>query len=186
MLVKEQYINSTALVPVLIYFYFYFTVSSQTIFLSTSQQLWTSSAASGSVYRLYYSNSEVISAIIAPTGAVSVTLQFNSFNTESNYDFVTVKSCNAIDCSQTSELGKYSGTTIPSPMTSNTGIMQIVWTSDLVTTSTGWSASWSSIRTGVVVWFTYSMLFISNLKLPMHQRNSPCIFNYSLRPCSLR
>jgi hypothetical protein len=111
--------------------------------MSSVQQVATSSV--GIVQRINYDNSEAMSAIIAPTGAVSVVLQFVTFNTELNYDKVTVKRCTAIGCSQTSDLGSYSGTTIPSPVTSNTGIMLIQWTSDVSGKSPGWSARWIGI-----------------------------------------
>ncbi len=134
---------------------------SQTIVLSILQPVATSSATSGSVQRTSYGNNEAMSATIAPTGAASVTLQFITISTESGYDLVTVKSCTAIGCSQTSELGRYSGTTIPSPVTSNTGIMLIQWTSDSATSSSGWSATWSSTRAGFVVCFTSGIWYYS-------------------------
>ena len=125
-----------------------FSVPSQTVNMSNVQQVATSST--GSVFRMNYGNNEAMSAIIAPTGAVSVVLRFTTLNTESSFDFVTVKSCTAIGCSQTSDLGRYSGTTIPSPVTSNTGIMLIQWTSDGSYTYAGWSATWgNSTYTGM-------------------------------------
>ncbi len=95
-----------------------------------------------------YGNSENMSAIIAPSGASSVELNFNTFLTEKNYDFLTVRSCTAVDCVQTSLLGRFSGSTIPGLLTSGTGIMLIQWTTDELTTYSGWSASWSSVIVG--------------------------------------
>jgi hypothetical protein len=117
-------------------------VSSQTVLMSSQQQIWTSSV--GSVERRNYNNNEIMSGIIAPTTAGSVTLRFTFFDTEVGYDFVTIKSCTAIDCQQSTELGKYSGSTIPGPLTSNTGILLIEWKSDVIVTASGWSASWMS------------------------------------------
>jgi hypothetical protein len=114
--------------------------------MSSQQQTWTSLAAA--VKRTSYENLEIMSAVIAPTGATSVTLQFTSFDTEKDYDFVTIKSCAAVNCSQSSELGKYSGSTIPSPVTSDTGIMLIQWKSDISIILSGWSANWSSLAPG--------------------------------------
>ncbi len=116
------------------------------LYLDAQLQIWTRPA--GAVKKVDYGNSENMSAIIAPAGASSITLQFTAFQTELNYDFLAVKSCTSIDCVQTSLLGRYSGETIPRPLTSNTGIMLILWTSDQVTTESGWSASWSSVIVG--------------------------------------
>jgi len=114
--------------------------------LNDQQQLWTRPA--GLVKKLDYNNFENMSAIIAPAGASSVTLQFATFRTELNYDFLSVRSCTAVDCAQTSLLGRYSGPTVPGPLTSSTGVMLIQWTSDDLTTESGWSASWSSVVLG--------------------------------------
>jgi hypothetical protein len=121
--------------------------------MSSEQQNWTSRA--GAVQRDAYDNSEIMSAVIAPPGASSVTLQFMSFETEEECDFVTISSCTAADCSQSSELGKYSGSTIPDPLTSDTGIMLIQWETDGSVVYSGWSANWSSIFVeGMTLYFS--------------------------------
>ncbi len=115
--------------------------------MSSQQQIWTSSP--GRVERKQYELNEDMSGIIAPKGATSIRLQFDSFDTEEDYDFVTIKSCTTINCSNTTVLGSFSGSTIPSPVTSKTGIMLIHWTSDNSVTFSGWSARWnSSVVTG--------------------------------------
>lgn len=98
----------------------------------------------GSIQRMSYGSNERMSSIIAPTGAISITLQFTSFSTELDYDIVVLSNCTAIDCLQRSELGRFSGPTIPTSRTSNTGIMLIEWTSDGSVVSSGWSATWTS------------------------------------------
>jgi hypothetical protein len=110
------------------------------------QQLWTRPA--GIVRKVDYGNLENMSAVLAPAGAISVTLQFTAFHTEQNYDFLSVRSCTAVECAQTSLLGRYSGSTIPGPLTSSTGIMLIQWTSDEENSDSGWSAAWSSVVVG--------------------------------------
>ena len=121
-----------------------FAVPNPTVYMSSDWKTWTSTA--GTVERNNYQNSEAMSGIIAPTGADSVTLVFSSFNTEEGYDFVTVKSCTTIYCSETSLLGEFSGSTIPGRLTSNTGIMLIEWSSDYIYANyPGWSASWTSL-----------------------------------------
>jgi cubilin len=110
--------------------------------MSSEPQTWTSS--SGSVERMNYEVNEDMTGIIAPTGASFITLRFTYFDAELGYDFVTVKSCTAIDCAETSVLGEFTGSTIPGPLTSNTGILLIAWWSDEIITRTGWAANWSS------------------------------------------
>ncbi len=127
--------------------------------LGSQQQVWTQPV--GGVYRTNYNNNEDMSGVIAPKGALTITLQFTVFQTESNYDFVTIKSCTTINCLQSSVLGRYSGSTIPSPVTSNTGIMMIQWSSDFMVISSGWSAVWNSVPvfwggTIFVIWFYIS------------------------------
>lgn len=111
--------------------------------------VWTCSV--GQVSRLNYGNSESMSGIIS--ASAPVTLTFTAFDTESGYDTVTVSSCATTACSTTFRLlNYYSGSTIPSSVTSSTGIMLIQWYSDDSVTRTGWSASWvageSSVSAG--------------------------------------
>ncbi len=120
--------------------------NSEVFHLNDQQQVWTRPA--GVVSKVDYGNSENMLAVIAPSGASSVSLQFIDFHTEQNYDFLTVRSCTAVDCVQTSLLGRFSGSTIPGLLTSGTGIMLIQWTTDEITTYSGWSASWSSVIVG--------------------------------------
>ena len=124
-----------------------------TVFMDIKQETWTSPA--GSVERRDYLDNEDMAGIIAPTGASSITLTFTFFSTEAQYDTVTILSCIAIDCLEGSELGPYSGwSTMPSPVTSNTGIMKIQWRSDRSMHYSGWSATWSSTLRGMaMIWF---------------------------------
>jgi hypothetical protein len=118
-----------------------FSSGTSVYYMTSQRQTWTSSA--GSVERKNYNNNEAMSGIVAPTGASVVILTFSTFFTESGYDFVTVKSCATISClSGVTELGKFSGSTIPGPVASNTGIMLIEWTSDISGAFSGWSAVW--------------------------------------------
>ena len=93
---------------------------------------------------LNYPVSEDMQAIIAPPGASSVTLTFSRFQTESGYDVLSVYACtSAVSCS-TRPLLQRSGSRIPAPVTSSTGIMLLVWSSDDSITDLGWSATWTS------------------------------------------
>jgi hypothetical protein len=113
------------------------------VFLSINKQIWTSSA--GHVSRINYGNYETMSGIIAPPGVDFVKLRFDFFDTQSCCDRVVVKSCKTSECaiSDTIVLGSYSGSQLPSPVTSDTGIMLIEWTSDGSQTYSGWAAHWT-------------------------------------------
>ncbi len=114
-----------------------------TVSVSTNQPTWK--CPSGSVSRMSYGNSEILSGLIAPTGAITITLTFTAFNTEERSDMLAVESCTTRTCSEsTTLLSDYSGSSIPSPIVSNTGFMLIRWVSDQGVTSSGWSAEWSS------------------------------------------
>ena len=111
--------------------------------VSTAQPpvVWT--CPSGQVSRLNYGNSESMSGIIS--ASAPVTLNFTAFNTESCCDKITVSSCPTTACSTTVVLlNSYSGSVMPGPVSSSTGIMLIQWTSDSSFTASGWSAFWTT------------------------------------------
>jgi len=77
---------------------------------------------------------------IQPTSGQPATLHFDAFNTESGYDFVTIKDANGAVLSTTS------GTTAPADSTST--LLAVKFTSDGSVTATGWTATWSTDGTG--------------------------------------
>jgi phosphotriesterase-related protein len=87
-----------------------------------------------------YHNNLTCAKLIQPSGAVNVTLSFNSFDTESGYDFVKV-----YDGTTTSSplLGQFSGTSLPAPVSSSGGSMLIVFTTDGGVVASGWSATYT-------------------------------------------
>lgn len=93
-----------------------------------------------------YSNNSDCSWLIQPNSASSITLSFSAFDTELNYDGVIV-----YDGTNNSApiLGKFTGTTIPSPVTSTGGSMYVSFLSDEALRSNGWNASYSSTLLGV-------------------------------------
>jgi hypothetical protein len=98
------------------------TVTCLNVTVSDSRPIWTCS--SGSVQRLNYLNSETMSGLIAPTGKSTVTLTFTAFITEPYFDRLTVSSCTTVACTETTILlDQYSGSSVPSPLTSSTGFM---------------------------------------------------------------
>ncbi|MFZ4412009.1 MAG: CUB domain-containing protein [Bacteroidales bacterium] len=87
-----------------------------------------------------YGNNQNCYWFIAPPCATSVTLSFSQFNTELNYDGVIIYD----DLAGTNQLAVYTGTSIPSSVTSNTGKMLVVFLSDYSTTMQGFTANYTS------------------------------------------
>jgi phosphotriesterase-related protein len=87
-----------------------------------------------------YHNNMSCQKLIQPSGAVNITLTFNSFATESGYDFVRV-----YDGATTSAplLGQFSGTSLPPDVSSTGGSMLIVFTTDNGVVAAGWSATYT-------------------------------------------
>lgn len=93
-----------------------------------------------------YGNNADCKWLIQPTGATQVTLNFNSFDTELNYDGVII-----YDGSNTSapQLGTYSGSSLPPTITSTGGSMLVHFLSDVAERKQGWSATYNSLITGI-------------------------------------
>ena len=92
-----------------------------------------------------YDNNAYCSWILAPVGASAVSMIFLSFDTEENYDFVTLFACSDISCNTRSLLSAWSGEGPPdgSVFTSSTGIMLVLFESDALTGGLGFvSAFW--------------------------------------------
>ncbi len=87
-----------------------------------------------------YTNNQQCYWYIAPPCATSVTLSFNSFNTELNYDGVVIYD----SLTATTPIASYSGTSIPASITSSTGAMLVVFISDFSTSLQGFSANYTS------------------------------------------
>ncbi|MGD0710216.1 MAG: C10 family peptidase [Bacteroidales bacterium] len=91
-----------------------------------------------------YNNNINCKWMIQPPGAGSVTLHFLSFNTEPANDIVKV-----VDPVSSTVLGTFSGTTIPSEVTSHSGQMLVEFTTNATITAPGWSAVYTSSQLGV-------------------------------------
>lgn len=87
-----------------------------------------------------YGNNQLCYWYIAPPCAKTVTLSFSSFNTELNFDGVIVYD----DISETNQIGVYSGSSIPSSVTSYTGEMLVIFVSDYSNTRAGFTANYTS------------------------------------------
>jgi len=89
-----------------------------------------------------YQNNSNCSWLIEPSITVAkIKLSFDVFGTENNNDVVTV-----YDGDNTSApvLGTFSGTTVPSLITSNTGKVLVTFTTNATGTASGWHASYTS------------------------------------------
>ena len=73
---------------------------------------------------------------IQPASGQPATLHFDAFNTESGYDFVTIKDANGTQLSSTSGA-------VPPPDATST-ILAIKFTSDGSVVANGWSATWTT------------------------------------------
>jgi len=89
-----------------------------------------------------YSDNEFYTFTIAPCDAEEVTLYFDMFNTENNYDFLKI-----YDGPNTSspQIGNYTGTNAPSSVTATSGTMTLQWTSDISVTYPGFTARWGAV-----------------------------------------
>jgi len=88
----------------------------------------------------YYGNNQQCYWHIAPPCATSISLTFSQFNTEQNYDGIIIYS----DLEGTNQIGVFSGTSIPNSITSNTGVMLVLFISDYSTNMQGFAANYTS------------------------------------------
>jgi len=115
-------------------------------FVNTMGEDFKSTLDSGKIYDSggpsgAYSDNEYYTFNIEPCGASSVTLNFNSFDTEAGYDFLKIY--DGPDQSSTL-IGSYSGNTLPSSVTAQSGKMTLLFISDISGTAPGFEATWSS------------------------------------------
>ncbi len=105
----------------------------------------TLSDGSGS---LSYSNNSNCEWMIAPYGAVQITIEFTSFSTQPINDVVRVFQCSDVYCSQQQQLAELSGTyPVIQAAAAKTGYMKVVFASDSSSTYDGFTASWRSVST---------------------------------------
>ncbi|MBA3662702.1 MAG: N-acetylmuramoyl-L-alanine amidase [Bacteroidetes bacterium] len=91
----------------------------------------------------YTSNEDYIT-VIKPANAVSVTMNFNSFDTELNYDSLFIyNGANTM----APLIGGYTGTVSPGVVTANSGTMTLHFKSDPFTNNSGWTANWNCLST---------------------------------------
>jgi hypothetical protein len=90
-----------------------------------------------------YENNADCTWLIAPTGATSVSITFDEFDMEVPYDIVRVYKCATIECESKTFLGELAGLyPLPPTFQSNTGFIQVHFTSDESGAAPGFTASW--------------------------------------------
>lgn len=89
-----------------------------------------------------YSDDERNLWLFQPNNATSITLNFTSFSTELNYDYLFIYDGNSIDAPL---IGQYSGTTSPGTITSTGNSILVEFRSDCGTTAAGWAVNWTSV-----------------------------------------
>jgi Zn-dependent metalloprotease len=94
-----------------------------------------------------YGNNSLCSWLVQPISASSITLSFSEFNTEMDYDGIIIYD----GADNTSPiLGEFTGTSLPSPVTSTGGSMYLEFLSNPAFRGNGWTANYtSSIITGI-------------------------------------
>ena len=93
-----------------------------------------------------YANNSACSWLIQPPTAANITLTFSAFDTEQNYDGVAVY--DGVD-NTAPLLSQFSGSTIPSSVTSTGGSMFVEFLSDPAERDNGWTADYTSTTVGI-------------------------------------
>lgn len=90
-----------------------------------------------------YSGNEDYVSIFAPSNAVSLTMNFTSFDLETDYDSMWVyNGPTELD----PLIGVYTGTVSPGSLIANSGAMTIRFKADPFVNNAGWTANWSCVQ----------------------------------------
>ncbi|MEX1002699.1 MAG: N-acetylmuramoyl-L-alanine amidase [Crocinitomicaceae bacterium] len=120
------------------YYYQLINDSPPTTLLSTASGVFYDSGGTAG----NYSDDERELYLIEPANAVSVTINFDQFSLESNWDYMYVYDGNSLSSPL---LGVYTGTSHPGTLTSSSGSILIEFRSDCATQDIGWEISWTSV-----------------------------------------
>jgi Zn-dependent metalloprotease len=134
-----------------------------------------------------YRNNANCKWVIAPTGATKITLNFTAFNTQTNIDKVYVY--NGPDDTYPL-LATWWGNTLPPTISTTDGVgaMCVKFVSDASTTSSGWSANYTSTITtptcsGITTLATPSGTFDEGSGTANYTNNQQCAW-YIAPPCA--
>ena len=94
-----------------------------------------------------YANNANCEWMIAPRGALGITLSFSEFRIQPGNDVVRIYQCTEISCHNSPQtLAEWSGVRTSPQVVSTTGFMKVVFTSDAsVNNYDGFTAYWSSV-----------------------------------------
>lgn len=92
-----------------------------------------------------YANNENFTYTICATAGQCIQVNFTSFNIESGYDYLYIYNGPS---TASPLIGTYTGTTSPGIITSTTGCLTFVFTSDYIITAPGWSANITCVTCG--------------------------------------
>lgn len=87
-----------------------------------------------------YGNDERVFWLFKNPTATNITIQFNTFNTEANYDYIFVYDGGSVNSTL---LSKHAGTVIPGPFTTSNDSLLLEFRSDCATTAPGWNGSYT-------------------------------------------
>jgi predicted outer membrane repeat protein len=114
----------------------------------TQQRLTSSSGVIGDGPFYDFDGNSTCEWIIAPEGASLVTLIFTELSlSPRSTTYIQIYSCNVADCSSRIELAKIIDSQMPRPLTSRTGVMQVVYNSKPFLSSTsspGFTAAYAA------------------------------------------
>jgi N-acetyl-anhydromuramyl-L-alanine amidase AmpD len=119
--------------------YFYMLVNAApaaTNYTTATGSIYDSGGASGN-----YVDDERSVWTISPALATSVSLTFNAFAVENNWDYLYIYDGNSVNAPL---IGYYTGTNSPGTIVSTGGSLTLEFRSDCSTTGTGWNADWTS------------------------------------------
>lgn len=88
-----------------------------------------------------YNSDERTLTLIAPTGASSVSVTFQEFDLETDWDYLYIYDGTDVFSPL---IGYYTGTDNPGTVTSNNGTLLFEFRSDCGTANSGWAATWES------------------------------------------
>lgn len=89
-----------------------------------------------------YSDDERELILIQPTNVLSITLNFNAFDLELDWDYLYVYDGDNVNAPL---IGTYTGSSAPASISSSAGSILLDFRSDCATTAAGWDISWTSV-----------------------------------------
>ncbi|MEZ4923057.1 MAG: N-acetylmuramoyl-L-alanine amidase [Crocinitomicaceae bacterium] len=115
--------------------------------INDSPSVTTYTTASGSLYDSGgqsgdYSDDERYLYLIEPANVSDITIHFNLFDLELNWDYMRIYDGNSLSSPL---IGTYTGTSIPTDITSSGGAILLEFRSDCATQAAGWDISWTSV-----------------------------------------